>query len=429
MLVALFHLINSAYQGFTYLPWFASLYALGFGLSLYWSITQKVKLMRLVLMFVTNFSVFTISWCLGFNTGFYLFFFVGPLLIYMMNSETKLTQSLILSSSYLVNFALMSTLHHTGNFGPLESGSTWRPEAWLHLNMLLAILMFLFLFHSFAIVNKNAWEEKFNLLIQKSKIEQQAHDQVRRNHEMLNELKRLNETYTQLQSFNHIISHNLRGPIVRAYGLLDLLDASKQADEQNSQYQKYLRECIRNMDEVIKDLTHILMHRDLRNKIQEYVVLEPLIESILVDVRLEYQNNSIQVTHLVEPGLRYFGIKSVIKSILYNLISNAFKYADASKETQWMKIEAKSGFEKIILTIQDNGIGMDLDQNSEKLYQLYQRFTQQGSGKGMGLYLVKSHIDLLGAGIQIKSSPGQGTIFTIQLPLKVPGGNIVAGLK
>jgi signal transduction histidine kinase len=424
-MVALFHLVNSFLQGFRFLPWFSVLYAVGFGFSLYWSITQKVKLMRLALMFVTNFSVFTISWCLGFNTGFYLFFFVGPLLIYIMNSETKLTQSLILSSSYLANFALMSALHHTGNFGPLESPSAWRPEAWLHLNMFLAIMMFMFLFHSFAIVNKNAWEDKFNLLIQKGKIEQQAHDQVRRNHEMLNELKRLNDTYTQLQSFNHIISHNLRGPIVRAYGLLDLLDASKQADEQNSQYQKYLRECIRNMDEVIKDLTHILMHRDLRNKIQEYITIEPLIEATLVDVRLEYQNLPIEVTYTVEPGLRYFGIKSVIKSILYNLISNAFKYSDAAKETQWLKIEAKSGFEKLILTIQDNGIGMDLDQNSEKLYQLYQRFTEQGSGKGMGLYLVKSHIDLLSASIQIKSSPGNGTLFTIHLPLKSPGGNII----
>jgi signal transduction histidine kinase len=71
-----------------------------------------------------------------------------------------------------------------------------------------------------------------------------------------------------------------------------------------------------------------------------------------------------------------------------------------------------------ILEITDNGLGFNTDRYKEKLFKLYKRFHTHVEGRGLGLYLIKSQIDVLHGTIEVESEPGRGPMFRITLPLK-----------
>jgi len=70
------------------------------------------------------------------------------------------------------------------------------------------------------------------------------------------------------------------------------------------------------------------------------------------------------------------------------------------------------------IRVRDNGMGIDLDKFGDKIFMLYQRFHLEVEGKGMGLHMVKTQVNSLNGSIDIKSTPGVGTTFTIHFPVE-----------
>jgi sensor histidine kinase regulating citrate/malate metabolism len=71
---------------------------------------------------------------------------------------------------------------------------------------------------------------------------------------------------------------------------------------------------------------------------------------------------------------------------------------------------------KIMLTFRDNGMGIDLTKKGDQVFGLYKKFNMSVEGKGIGLFMVKSQVESIGGKIKIKSTPGTGTEFNIELP-------------
>lgn len=109
-------------------------------------------------------------------------------------------------------------------------------------------------------------------------------------------------------------------------------------------------------------------------------------------------------------------IKSYLYSIFYNLISNSIKYKQTNKAPV-IQIKNTIDKEKIIISYVDNGLGIYLKQHGEKLFGLYKRFHLHIEGKGLGLFMVKTQVEVLGGNIHVKSEPNVGTEFIIELPL------------
>lgn len=107
-----------------------------------------------------------------------------------------------------------------------------------------------------------------------------------------------------------------------------------------------------------------------------------------------------------------FTNKSYFESILLNLMTNSLKYKD---EVRKLKIEISSKVKenKTIITFKDNGIGIDLERNKDKIFGLYQRFHDYADSKGLGLYLVKSQVESMGGTISVESEVDKGTSFKI----------------
>jgi signal transduction histidine kinase len=68
---------------------------------------------------------------------------------------------------------------------------------------------------------------------------------------------------------------------------------------------------------------------------------------------------------------------------------------------------------KVELEFSDNGLGLDLARYQKKLFDLYQRFHDHVEGRGLGLYLVKTQVDVLNGTIEVKSEPEKGSTFTV----------------
>ena len=92
--------------------------------------------------------------------------------------------------------------------------------------------------------------------------------------------------------------------------------------------------------------------------------------------------------------------KAYLESILLNLLTNAIKYRQHSKKLN-VTITTKAKKDKVIMTFEDNGIGIDMSRNKEKIFGLYQRFHNYPDSKGLGLYLVKSQVETMGGTIEV----------------------------
>jgi signal transduction histidine kinase len=111
-------------------------------------------------------------------------------------------------------------------------------------------------------------------------------------------------------------------------------------------------------------------------------------------------------------------VRPMLQSIFYNLLSNAIKYRSPERN---LRIIATSRNQngKIILEVADNGLGFDTHLHAEKLFKLYKRFHTHVEGRGLGLYLIKSQIEVLHGNIEVESAPGRGSIFRVTLPQEV----------
>jgi signal transduction histidine kinase len=218
-----------------------------------------------------------------------------------------------------------------------------------------------------------------------------------------------------LEQFSYIVSHNLRAPLANITGLAQILQQADIPSIERSETEDFLFQSVEKLDEVIRDLNHILqVRRDIKEK-KETIVLSELLGDILTGFHLVIERENIQVlTDFSEAG-ELFSIKSYLYSIFLNLVSNSIKYRQPDRP---LIVEIKSWIEndRLIIWFKDNGRGIDLSRKINEIFGLYKRFHLDVEGKGMGLFMVKSQVRTLGGAIEIQSQPAVGTAFLIRLP-------------
>ena len=238
-------------------------------------------------------------------------------------------------------------------------------------------------------------------------------------HQRTEELKKTNNELIQhnqqLEQFSYITAHNLRAPVARLMGLINLLKINNGRNGDEHEITEKIDQTSRDLDGVIHDITGILeIKRGFTNNYEPVLLQEKLnqIKSFL-EVEILRTNVSIVGDFSKVPTIQ--SLPAYIESIFYNLISNAIKYRAHDRDPV---IEITSGINenKVQLVFRDNGIGLDVDRFKEKIFGLYQRFNLNVEGKGLGLHLVKSQVEALGGTILIDSKPGKGAQFTILLP-------------
>ncbi len=227
--------------------------------------------------------------------------------------------------------------------------------------------------------------------------------------EMTTELIQRNK---DLEQFAFIISHNLRSQIANVLGLSELLKSGLLQPDELEVIFNQVHSSVQKLDEVVKDINHILhIKRNIAEK-KEVVFLEALFNDVCDSQRKFIEENDVVISCDFSQVPAIFGLKSYLHSIFYNLISNSIKYRQADLQPH-LSIISKLDFNKVILRFQDNGMGIDLNVHGKSIFGLYKRFHLSKEGKGMGLFMVKTQVEAQGGKIDVVSELGQGSCFIL----------------
>lgn len=218
-----------------------------------------------------------------------------------------------------------------------------------------------------------------------------------------------------LEQFAHIISHNVRAPLSTIIGLTGLLTGKQIKDEKEITV-KGIVQSAEQLDMVIKDLNEILHIRKDLAELKSNINLNNIVEEVKSNLAKSI-NDTRAVIETDFAGVQELSaVRSYLHSIFYNLISNAIKYAYPDVPPL-IRIWTVKKDNMIQLLFKDNGIGINLDKYGDQVFNMYKRFHLEVEGKGLGLFMVKTQVNALNGTIDIESTPGAGTTFTISFPV------------
>ncbi|MDF9800478.1 PAS domain S-box-containing protein [Catalinimonas alkaloidigena] len=228
-------------------------------------------------------------------------------------------------------------------------------------------------------------------------------------HERNKELTRIN---VDLDNFVYTASHDLRTPILNLASLLSLLQEELEAKEEEdtpTAILNMMKQSIDRLEKTINELSEIAKLQKEKENIEE-VSFQEMYEEVYHDLKHMIEKTGAEVHTDFQRSHIYYPPKH-LRSVLYNLFSNAVKYA-APKRKPLIKIGTHTKENKICLTVEDNGLGLDKRQQN-KLFQMFTRIHTHVEGTGVGLYMIKRIVENNGGNISVESEPERGTTFTV----------------
>ncbi len=225
-------------------------------------------------------------------------------------------------------------------------------------------------------------------------------------------IRELTQNNKDLKQFSYITSHNLRAPLSNLTGLLNLLDDMTIEDQELKEIINGFTKSTHLLNETINDLVKVVIIKDNPSIQKEKVLIKEVFENVFNQLSfLISLHKPILKIDLEEVTILNIN-KSYLESIFLNLLTNSIKYRATTRQLR-VNISSQVVDDNLILTFKDNGIGIDLERNRDKIFGLYQRFHNHPDSKGLGLYLVKSQVEAMEGTITVVSEVGKGTTFTI----------------
>ncbi|HSN47203.1 MAG TPA: PAS domain-containing protein [Flavobacterium sp.] len=225
-------------------------------------------------------------------------------------------------------------------------------------------------------------------------------------------IRELTQNNKDLQQFSYITSHNLRAPLSNLTGLLNLIDDIPIENEELKEILDGFNKSTHLLNDTINDLVKVIIIKDNPSIGKEDLLLKDVFENVFSQldfligmhkpiIKFDFEEVSFLNTN-----------KSYLESILLNLLTNSIKYKSETRKLK-INISASQIDDNVLLVFNDNGIGINLERNRDKIFGLYQRFHDHPESKGLGLYLVKSQVETMGGTISLESKVDVGTTFTL----------------
>lgn len=261
------------------------------------------------------------------------------------------------------------------------------------LFLLFVITTIIILFLSYRIIRKTAEKSVQKEIIQA---------------DLITELSIQNN---QMNDFASITSHNLRSPAANITSLVSMVDENSKIEDYKNIFEMLKKVSI-NLNETLNHLLEILSIK--KNKIIEKEIIN--LDEIFLKTTETLQGEILTCDGEIE---RDFNAASEIEfpriymeSIFHNLISNALKYRSPNRKPR-IKVRTEIKDHQILLTVEDNGLGIDLAKHGNKMFGMHQVFHNHPEANGIGLFMTKAQIESLGGKISVKSKVDYGTIFTV----------------
>jgi PAS domain S-box-containing protein len=224
-------------------------------------------------------------------------------------------------------------------------------------------------------------------------------------------LKLLGSKNSQLEEFNNMLSHNVRSPIASLSMLLSLYEIATDEKEKQELFEA-LKMASSSMNELLDEMMDSVRAVSNRQVEPEEMNLFDVVHQTTELLRGEIMNSRAHINlefkgwdHIIYPRI-------YLESIILNLMSNALKYRAEDRDPE---ISIRTGIENgcKILSFIDNGSGIDMERYGDKVFKLYRVFHRSKPGKGLGLFMIKGHVEAMGGEINIHSELDKGTTFVI----------------
>lgn len=221
----------------------------------------------------------------------------------------------------------------------------------------------------------------------------------------------LEETNNKLDKMVYAASHEMKAPLDNIEGLLDIfkMDPAGINDFQSGVIHK-ISHSLTSLKSTIVDIENLNRLENHPFDDLRWVNLNMLIDNIVT--RAEKLNDA-EIKRDLKVEEFYFSQRGVY-SILFNLIFNALKFR-SPKRKPVIEITTEKTDNGLLLSVSDNGLGINLEQHGNNLFDMFKRFHNHATGSGLGLYAVKRIVDRNGGEIQVESEVGVGTTFFVKL--------------
>lgn len=227
-------------------------------------------------------------------------------------------------------------------------------------------------------------------------------------------VQELNGIETLRNDFMANVSHEFKTPIAAIEGYASLMQDEDITAPERREYSRLIMESTRQLSSLS---TNILKLSKLEN--QEFVPeknefdLDEQIRYAVLLLEAQWGEKDLNLD-IVLDSVRFHGSEDLLMQVWLNLVGNAIKFCDAGDE---ISIQLTAAADAVTVRIADSGTGM----SGEVLEHIFEKFYQgdksrSSDGNGLGLSLVKRIVDLCGGNIQVESTPGIGSVFTVTLP-------------
>ncbi|GGD50412.1 PAS domain-containing sensor histidine kinase [Muriicola marianensis] len=227
----------------------------------------------------------------------------------------------------------------------------------------------------------------------------------------------LNTTTYQNESllnFAHIVSHNMRSHGSNLSMLTDFLLEDRISEEEKQSALQMLKKASDGLNDTIAHLNEVVQIKTEAEKKMTILDLGDIVHKVGQSLEALFTSNGVTLKIDVPKGSLVMGVMAYVESAVLNLMTNAVKYKDPDKSAQ-IHITTESRSKRVVLHIEDNGLGIDLKKHGEKLFGMYKTFHQHAESRGIGLFITRNQIESMGGTIVVSSKPGKGSIFSITL--------------
>jgi len=238
--------------------------------------------------------------------------------------------------------------------------------------------------------------------------------------------RELMEANTQLQakndfldSFNHGMAHDIKNHTSNLQGLISMLrkySAPENTDMRNQIIER-LELSVNQMVSIVKGFLYLSRAEGKIDSYYKIVSSEEIKTAIHLETQYLFNGRDYELDYSLALNNLFYS-KHIIKIILVNLVSNAIKFSPADRKAK-IKVTLTNDKNVLEICVEDNGIGMDLNDPKNKIFSLFNRSDEgeKTNGFGVGLFVIKKIIERNAGDIQIRSTPNVGSTFNIKLPL------------
>ena len=225
--------------------------------------------------------------------------------------------------------------------------------------------------------------------------------------------KTLQRINADLDHFVHAASHDLLAPLANIETSIDIMNRIALSQEKLNDFLNIINSSIKKFRVLITDISTIAkIENDMVT--MEMVAIDEIINNVEWSLENKIQDSGAIIKRKLEVKQVLFSKKN-LRSIVYNLISNAIKFK--RDESPVIIIHTRKEGENVVLSVQDNGQGIP-EEGIDLIFNIYGRLHQDVEGHGIGLYLAKKIVNAAGGNIVVESELGKGTTFTVYLKIE-----------